>query len=74
MKLTTEQAEEIKLQYASAKASLSSTKLDFEIPSNNNDSDLQKISENELSKYVEARMEEIWQLAKNEIDRSGIKN
>jgi len=30
------------------------------------------ISENELSQYVEARMEEIFQLAHNEIKRAGI--
>ena len=32
------------------------------------------ISENELSQYVEARMEEIYQLALNEIKRAGIDN
>ena len=32
------------------------------------------ISENELSQYVEARMEEIFQLALNEIKRAGIDN
>ncbi len=74
LRISIEQAEEIKMKYASAKASLSSTKLDFEIPSRNNDYDVQKISENELSKYVEARMEEIFQLAQNEINRSGINN
>ena len=73
LRISIEQAEAIKIKYASAKASLSSTKLDFEIPSNDN-SDIQKISENELSKYVEARMEEIFQLAQNEINRSGINN
>lgn len=74
LRISIEQAEAIKLKYASAKASLSSSKLDFEIPSNNNDSGIQKITENELSKYVEARMEEIFQLAQNEINRSGINN
>ena len=52
-------------------SSLSSEKLDFEINSNG---DSQTISENELSKYVEARMEEIFQLAQNEINRAGINN
>ena len=69
LRISIEQAEEIKIKYASAKASLSSSKLEIEIPSDNNDSDFQKISENELSKYVEARMEEIFQLAQNEINR-----
>ena len=74
LRISIEQAEEIKIQFASAKASLSSSKLDIEIPSNNNDTNVQKISENELSKYVEARMEEIFQLAQNELNRSGINN
>tara|TARA_Y100001970_G_scaffold200321_1_gene243634 strand:+ start:5475 stop:6746 length:1272 start_codon:yes stop_codon:yes gene_type:complete len=74
LRISIEQAEDIKIKYASAKASLSSSKLNIEIPSNNNDSDINKISENELSKYVEARMEEIFQLAQNELNRSGINN
>tara|TARA_Y100001970_G_scaffold242150_1_gene306303 strand:+ start:221 stop:1495 length:1275 start_codon:yes stop_codon:yes gene_type:complete len=75
LRISIEEAEKIKIKYASAKASLSSKKLDFEIPLNNSsDSDILKISENELSRYVEARMEEIFQLAQNEINRSGINN
>ncbi len=74
LRISIEQAEQIKIKYASAKASLSSSKLDFEIFSDDNNSDVQKISENELSRYVEARMEEIFQLAQNEINRSGINN
>ena len=64
-------AEEIKIKYASAMASLSSEKLDFEYDTEDKN---QTLSENELSKYVEARMEEIFQLAKNEINRAGINN
>ena len=64
-------AEKIKIKYASAMASLSSEKLNFEVDS---DGESQTISENELSKYVEARMEEIFQLAQNEINRAGINN
>jgi len=75
LRISIESAEKIKIKFASAKASLSSPKLDFEIPiDNGNDKDIHNISENELSKYVEARMEEIFQLAKNEINRSGINN
>ena len=48
LRISIEQAEDIKMKYASAKASLSSTKLDFDVPSHNSDSDIQKISENEL--------------------------
>ncbi len=72
LRISVEEAEEIKIKYASAKASLSSSKLNIEIPTTNNDSNVEKISENELSRYVEARMEEIFQLAQNEISRSGI--
>jgi len=71
LRISIEKAEKIKIKYASAMASLSSEKLDFEI---NSDGDSQTISENELSKYVEARMEEIFQLAQNEINRAGINN
>ena len=71
LRISIEKAEEIKIKYASAIASLSSKKLDFEY---NSDDDSQTLSENELSKYVEARMEEIFQLAKNEINRAGINN
>ena len=75
LRISIERAEKIKIKFASAKASLSSPKLDFEIPiDNGNDKDIHNISEHELSKYVEARMEEIFQLAKNEINRSGINN
>mgnify|MGYP003315558619 CR=1 FL=1 len=71
LRISIEEAEKIKIKYASAKASLSSQKLKFEIP---NSDDNQMISENELSQYVEARMEEIFQLAFNEIKRAGIDN
>jgi len=71
LRISINEAEKIKIKYASAKSSLSSQKLEFEIPSNE---DKQSISENELSQYVEARMEEIFQLALNEIKRAGINN
>ena len=71
LRISIDEAEKIKLKYASAKSSLSSQKLEFEVPSNE---EKQSISENELSQYVEARMEEIFQLALNEIKRAGINN
>jgi len=75
LRISIEEAEEIKIKYASAKASLSSSKLDIEIPSDNiSSNNNNKISEHELSTYVEARMEEIFQLTQNEINRSGINN
>ena len=51
LRVSIEEAEKIKIKYASAKASLSSQKLEFEVP---NGEDNQMISENELSQYVEA--------------------
>ena len=71
LRISIDEAEEIKLKYASAKSSLSSQKLKFEVPSIE---EKQSISENELSQYVEARMEEIFQLSLNEIKRAGINN
>ena len=75
LRISIKRAEDIKIKFASAKASLSSSKLDLEVPADeNNENDIQNISEHELSKYVEARMEEIFQLAQNEINRAGINN
>ena len=71
LRISIEEAEKIKIKYASAKSSLSSQKLEFEVPSGE---DSQMISENELSQYVEARMEEIFLLALNEIKRAGVDN
>jgi len=67
-----EEAEKIKKTYASAKASMSSTDLEFELPVKNGDL-ARKISEHELSRYVEARMIEILQLILREISRADIK-
>ena len=71
LRISIDEAEAIKIKYASAKSSLSSQKLEFEIPSSE---EKQSISENEVSQYVEARMEEIFQLALNEIKRAGVNN
>ena len=71
LRISIDEAEKIKLKYASAKSSLSSQKLEFEVPSSD---EKKSISENELSQYVEARMEEIFQLALNEIKRAGNNN
>ena len=64
-------AEEIKLKYASAKASMASPELDFEIP-DNEDNMKRRVSEHELSRYVEARMVEILQLAAREVAKADI--
>ena len=72
LQISIEEAENIKIKYASAKASLSSPKLEFDLPAENSELS-RSISEHELSRYVEARMQEIFQLVINEISRADIK-
>ena len=66
-----DEAENIKRKYASAKASMSSPDLEFELPAQNGNLK-RKISENQLSQYVEARMAEIIQLIMKEISRANL--
>ncbi|SUZ55923.1 uncharacterized protein METZ01_LOCUS8777, partial [marine metagenome] len=66
-----EDAEQIKLKYASAKASMSSTELEFDLPVKNGGI-ARKVSEHELSRYVEARMIELIQLIDREIARADV--
>ncbi len=66
------EAEEIKKTYASAKASMSSTELEFDLPVKNGGL-ARKVSEHELSRYVEARTQEILQLTAREIFRADIR-
>ena len=66
-----EDAEQIKLKYASAKASMSSTELEFDLPVKNGGI-ARKVSEHELSRYVEARMIELIQLIDREIARTDV--
>ena len=66
-----EEAEQIKLKYASAKASMSSTELEFDLPVKNGGI-ARKVSEHELSRYVEARMIELIQLIGREIARADV--
>ena len=66
-----EEAEKIKITYGSAKASMSSPQLEFELPSKNGSLE-RKISEHELSRYVEARMVEILQLVLREVARADV--
>jgi cell division protein FtsA len=68
-----EDAEQIKMKYASAKASMSSTELEFDLPVKNGGI-ARKVSEHELSRYVEARMIELIQLIGREIARSDVSN
>ena len=66
-----DEAENIKRKYASAKASMSSPDLEFELPAQNGNLK-RKVSENQLSQYVEARMAEIIQLIMKEISRTNL--
>tara|TARA_Y100000590_G_scaffold466572_1_gene642467 strand:+ start:522 stop:1790 length:1269 start_codon:yes stop_codon:yes gene_type:complete len=66
-----EDSEEIKTRYGSAKAAMASTDLDFELP-HQADETPRKASEHEVSRYVEARMTEIFQMVRREIDRADI--
>ena len=66
------EAEKIKKKYASAKASLSSSELDFELPKRKGEVK-RKVSENEVSKYAEARMVEILNIINQELKMTGLK-
>lgn len=72
LQVGTEEAEAIKRKYGSAKASMSSPELEFDLPVKNGGV-ARKISEHELSRYVEARMVEILQLIQREIGRAGLR-
>ncbi|HJM94963.1 MAG TPA: cell division FtsA domain-containing protein, partial [Candidatus Marinimicrobia bacterium] len=66
------EAEEIKIKYASAKSSMSSEKLEIDLPEK--EGQLKRsIPEQEVSSYVEARMQEIFQMVIREISRADIK-
>ncbi len=73
LQISVSEAEKIKIKYASAKSSLSSEKLEINISSKDEMVE-RTISEKEISKYVEARMQEIFQLIIREISRSDIKD
>ena len=74
MQISIEDAEKIKIKYGSAKASMSSEKLEVTIDNNGNNNDISKISEYELSEFIEARMQEIFNLIIGKINRAGIKD
>ncbi len=65
------EAEDIKLKYASAQASKASPKLAFDLPVKS-ESIPRSITEHELSRYVQARMEELFHLIGREINRADI--
>ena len=73
LQISIDEAEKIKMKYASAKASMSSPKLEIELPSE--PGQLQRsVPEQEISRYVEARMHEIFQMVIREISRADIKD
>ena len=63
-----DEAEEIKTKYGSAKAAMASTDLEFELPYCAGETP-RKSSEHEVSRYVEARMTEIFQMVKQETQK-----
>jgi len=69
LRISKNEAERIKLKYGSAKASMASPDLEIEITNNESNKPL-KVSEHELSRYMEARMVEIFQLIGREISRT----
>ena len=73
LKRSIDDAEEIKIKFASAKASMASTDLEIELPSGSNGT-THAISEHEISRYAEARMMEILKLVKREINRADVNN
>jgi len=73
LQVSIDEAEMIKMKYASAKSSMSSPDLEINIPSKNGGMN-RSIPEKEVSKYVEARMQEIFQMVIREIARANIKD
>ena len=73
LQITKKEAEKIKINYASALSSMSSNQLDIKYHPNR-ESEEKTISEQEVSQYVEARMQEILQMIIKEISRADIKD
>ena len=73
LQVSIDEAEMIKMKYASAKSSMSSPDLEIKLSSKNGGID-RSIPEKEVSKYVEARMQEIFQMVIREIARANIKD
>ena len=73
LQISIEEAEKIKIKYASSLSSLSSPKLEITLPSSTGKSK-RSITEQEVSKYVEARINEIFQMIIREVSRANIKD
>ncbi len=73
LQISIKEAEEIKIKYASALSSMSSSDLMIEFSKTFKNKSA-SISENEVSKYVEARTQEIFQMVFQEISKADIKD
>ena len=73
LQITKKEAEKIKINYTSALSSMSSNQLNIKYHPNR-ESEEKTISEQEVSQYVEARMQEILQMIIKEISRADIKD
>ena len=73
LQISKKEAEKIKINYASAKSSMSSNELDIKYYPNK-ETNAKTVSEQEVSEYVEARMQEILQMIIREISRADIKD
>ena len=73
LNVSLDDAEDIKIKYGSAKAAMASTDLEFEL-SHQAGEEPRIISEHEVSRYVEARMEEMFQLVNREILRADVES
>ena len=73
LQISISEAEKIKINYASALSKMSSDQLEIKYQSNNKSKE-KTITEKEVSQYVEARMQEIFQMIIREISRADIKD
>jgi cell division protein FtsA len=71
LNISRKEAERIKLKYGSAKASMASSDLLIDIKNAESSKPIE-VSEHELSRYIEARMVEIYQLIGRELSRTDI--
>lgn len=73
LQISIEEAENIKIKYTSARSSMSSSKLEIDLPTRAGQLE-RSVPEQEVSRYVEARMQEIFQMVIREISRADIKD
>ena len=73
LQVSIKEAEEIKRKYGSAKSEMSSSELEINLDSSKGKIK-RSVSEKEVARYIEARIQEILQLVIREISRADIKN